>query len=130
MGKDPEERTTKTGIKVIEFSFAANINKEKTIWYSVTMWPQTAERFKNIMPHLKKGKGLVINAEILSADAYIGRDGDPRSQIRISPVGIHFIGGEKKEEDRILHQDSLQPTHPPVHGQASAPVEQEEDLPF
>lgn len=123
MGKDPEERTTQTGVRVISFSLAVNIKKDTTVWYEVTIWEHKIPIFERILPHLKKGTRLIIGGTLMPVEMYKAQNGDMRTKLRIEPDYLQFAGGgrdEKKEESRSVFDN------PPPQDEGI----EDDDLPF
>lgn len=124
MGKDPEKRSTQTGVQVVSFSLAVNIKKDLTVWYEVTIWEHKIPIFERILPHLKKGTRLIIGGSLMPVEMYRANDGNMRTKLRIEPDYIQFAGGgkdEKKEEGASVFD------HQPP---ADEPFEEDPDLPF
>lgn len=94
LGADVETRSTPDGTKVSTLRMATNIrkgDKETTVWYQITLWGNQWDR---LMPHLTKGKGLIIVGELQPPRTYVDKNGmtqvalDVRGEfIRFSPFG-------------------------------------------
>lgn len=104
VGRDPEERYTSGGKKVVSFPVAVSVmkNKEKmTVWYKVNCWD---EKFSGIMPHIKKGNSLVIMGELNAPTTYQNKNGDIAIDLSINANSIDFCPiskNENKEEPKI-----------------------------
>ena len=115
MGKDPEERSTKNGMKLLTFSVAVKYNKNNTIWYDVVIWEKKRALFSTILPHLSKGSKVIVGGTLLPVNIYTPQNGEPRAQLSVDPDYITFGPSAKKEEG----------TAPSVFKE-----EKEEELPF
>ena len=103
LGTDVQEKTFGEGRKVLNFSIAASLTKDKTVWYDCTIWPERAHYFKNIIPHLKKGSYVMIMGDLGEPDVYQSKSGETRVKGKVQPFSIQFINtgrGEKKEEEK------------------------------
>ena len=116
MGKDPETRFTAEGLKVTALVVATSARKggnEETIWWRVTLW---GDRWDKMMPHLKKGKPVMIGGEMRKPEIYTDKTGQPQiGSIEVTADYIKFVpfgrsdqpeqasasgaAGEKRQED-------------------------------
>lgn len=145
LGNDPEERFTPSGQKVVSFRLAVRTRKkgqDETIWYRVTVW---GDRFDKLVPHLKKGTGVIVIGELQKPEIFTNRDGQPQvglevtaEMIRFSPFGkpasasgagpygqaaaVGAVSPRQPAEDSSLMDESFSNTA----GGASA----DDDLPF
>lgn len=145
LGQDPEVRYTPNGQKVTTIRVATNIrrsNKEKTIWWRVTMW---GERFDKKLAYLKKGSAVIVWGEMGIPDIYQDKEGNPQTSFEIIAEHISFspFGGANKgdrpagdheegEEDQALANrfagkpatQGMRPAAP------AATFAQDDDVPF
>lgn len=113
LGKEPEERFLPGGKKLISFSLAVTVKKDKTQWYDCVIWDRFEPIFKGLLPHLKKGSRVVIVGDLALPKTYVGKDGITKVGMQIEPQSINFVGGgEKKQEERAdgkLFADEQEP---------------------
>ncbi len=94
LGADVETRSTQDGTKVSTLRMATNIkkgDKDVTIWYQISLWGSQWDR---VLPHLTKGKGLILVGELQPPRTYTDKNGavqvalDVRAEfLRFSPFG-------------------------------------------
>lgn len=95
VGREPQEKTTKTGVKIAEFSLATS-KKNKTTWHNIICFNKTAEL---VMKHVFKGKQLFIEGE-LDIDNY-EKDGVKKTFVKVIANNITFVGSKKEEKDPL-----------------------------
>lgn len=101
LGKDPEERATNGGVKVLNFSLAVQVTKEITCWYECSIWGDKIAAFKGLLPYLKKGSKVCLMGDLCAPEVYQAKDGSHRAKLRVNPFSIQFVNsGEKKEEPK------------------------------
>jgi single-strand DNA-binding protein len=96
VGRDPELRYTQSGVAVTDFPVATNRSwtdqngqrQERTTWWRVTCWRRQAEV---VAQYVKKGRQVMVVATQVEADAYMGRDGEPRSSLNITADEVRFL---------------------------------------
>lgn len=96
VGRDPELKYTQNGIAVTDFSLASSRSwtdqngqrQERTTWWRVTCWRRQAEI---VAQYVKKGRQVMVVATQIEADAYMGRDGDPRASLNITADDVRFL---------------------------------------
>jgi single-strand DNA-binding protein len=97
VGRDPELRYTPSGVAVCDFSVAvsrrwndrqSNERREETTWFKVTCWRQLAEIANQ---YVVKGRQVMIAGRV-SADAYIGNDGDARASLNLTALDMQLLG--------------------------------------
>jgi len=100
LGKDPEEKFTKTGTKVTSFSVAVTVARstgKETVWYKVNCWKDT---FSKILTHLKKGSCVIIAGDLSVPRAFVNKAGETGIDLTISCDSITFppSSGKKDQE--------------------------------
>lgn len=118
LGRDPELRTTKTGMSVCEVGLAIN-NKRKegedwkteTIWLDVTFWDNTAEL---LCQYCRKGSCILVEGR-LTEDRWQDKEGNKRSKIKVTANRLQFL--DRKEAGG---QPTSQPTALPPAAQATS----------
>ena len=97
VGRDPEMRYTQSGVAVCDFSVAvsrrwndrqSNERREETTWFKVTCWRQLAEIASQ---YVVKGRQVMITGRV-SADAYIGNDGEARASLNLTAQDMQLLG--------------------------------------
>lgn len=92
--KDPELRTTNTGISVCTFSiavdrrFSGKGEERKTDFFNIVAWRQTADF---IAKFFTKGKCICVQGEIQNR-SYVDKDGNTRYITEIIADSAHFTG--------------------------------------
>ncbi len=103
VGRDPEMRYTQSGVAVCDFSVAvsrrwtdknSNEQREETTWFRVSAWRQLAETANQ---YVRKGMQIMVAGRV-SADAYIGQDGQPRASLNLTAVDMQFLGRRGEAE--------------------------------
>lgn len=107
LGKDPEERFTNNGRKVVSFSLAVSPRKNQTIWYECQLWGKRIELFENMMPYLKKGSRILVCGDFHTPEVYKKNDGSDGLRLRLEPNYIHFCGAPQQQEKGQPQQGSI-----------------------
>ena len=90
--KDPELRTTTSGINVCSFTVAVNRRRQQqegqpeADFFRVTAW---RERGETCAKFLQKGKKVCVIGPV-SVSVFTGNDGKPRAQMEITADDIEF----------------------------------------
>lgn len=87
LGADPEVRVTQTGKKVTTFRVASKGKKDETIWWRVTIW---GDQFDKMIPHLKKGSGVIVTGEMQKAEIFMDKEGKPQVSHQMTAHNISF----------------------------------------
>ena len=101
IGKDPEERVTPNGIKLITFSLAVSPRKDQTVWYDINIWEKRILMFDKILPYLKKGSRILIAGDFHTPEIYNDKMGNSKLSMKVDPYLIHFAGSPKEENPQI-----------------------------
>lgn len=131
LGKKPEERHTAQGRKVISFSVAARVSKEKSQWYDVAIWEDKIPVFEKILRYLDKGSRICIVGDLGMAEPYQRNDGNMGVRLRISPDSMNFVGSSEKSHSPSVREQGIQ------YGQRKeqmhfgpGPNDYQEEIPF
>ena len=92
--KDPELRTTASGVKVASLRVAVSrdFSKEKaTDFFDVVAWRATAEF---VTRNFTKGKPILVDGKLLTRD-WEDKDGNKRRAYEIHAENVYFCGGER-----------------------------------
>ena len=96
--KDPELRTTNSGVSVINFTIAwnkkLNDENERSLYIDCEAWRGTADL---ISKYFKKGNEIVVEGELYT-NTYQNENGENRHQIRLLVDQVHFTFGNSKQE--------------------------------
>lgn len=119
VGKDCEAKRTSNGITVAELSVAVNLKRgkqESTIWYKVSLW---GDRWTNLIPHLKKGKFLLIHGNLREPEIYQSRTGEHKVGMALDAEMINFVSVPKKELEELPKASVFEDDRPVVEKQAA-----------
>ena len=127
--RDPELRTTQSGLTVCSFTIAVNrrqtaqAGQPEADYFRISAWRELGQ---NCAKYLTKGKKVSVVGSV-SASAYMGNDGKPHAQIEVNATDVEFLSP--------ANQGQQEP--PPVHNTPPIPKAQggfvqvdEDDLPF
>ena len=89
--RDPELRSTGSGIPVTSFSLAVNGKKDDTAFIDCVAWRGTAEA---ICQYLGKGRMMVVEGSLQSRE-WNDKEGNRRKSIEVNVSQFHFC--DKKE---------------------------------
>lgn len=123
--RNPELRSTQSGIPVCTFTVAVNRKKgaeagqPEADFYRVTAWRQLAE---NCNRFLSKGKKVGVVGGLTLAN-YTAKDGSTKSSMEVSADEVEFLSPRSDADDTGLA--------PPTDEKAGfIPVDPGDDLPF
>ena len=125
LGKDPEIRSTASGIKVATFSIATSENREdkisgekqeKTEWHRIVVFGKLAEL---CVEYLKKGRQIYLEGK-LQTRKWTGQDNNERYTTEIIAQNLQFLGSSGQQGGGQNFSGSL-PEEPDVP---------EDDIPF
>ena len=132
--RDPELRTTQSGVPVCAFTIAVNrrqtaqAGQPEADFFRVTAWRQLGE---NCGKWLIKGKKVSVVGTV-SASAYMGNDGQPKASLEVTADDVEFLSpANTAEEQPARAQDfrGQQRNNPQPPGGGFVQVD-EEELPF
>ena len=98
--RDPELRSTGSGIPVTSFSLAVNGKKDDTAFIDCVAWRGTAEA---ICQYLGKGRMMVVEGSLQSRE-WNDKEGNRRKSIEVNVSQFHFC--DKKESAPQYPQQS------------------------
>lgn len=84
--KDPELRTTQSGIPVCTFTVAVNA-QDKSEYFRVTAWRKQAETCSK---YLTKGKKVAVVGSV-SGSAYIDKNGEAKTSLEVTALEVEFL---------------------------------------
>lgn len=117
--RDPELRTTTTGVNVCSFSVAVNRKNRRdgdpeADFFDVTAW---RERGEMCAKYLSKGKKVCIIGAV-SVESYTGNDGTTRAKLKVTADEVEFLS--PKDAPKVDQGSGFQDVTASV----------DEDLPF
>ena len=97
--KDPEKRTTSTGVNVTSFTVAVNRkNKQdgqpEADFFRVSAWRGLAETCSK---YLAKGRKVAVVGSV-SAQAYMGSDGTAKASLELTADDVEFLSSRNESE--------------------------------
>lgn len=98
--RDPESKTTQSGISVCTFNMAVGRGKDQTDFFRVTAWRQLAE---NCRQYLAKGKKVAVVGTV-TAEAYMGKDGQPKASLEVNADNVEFLSPKDAEETYVQQE--------------------------
>ena len=128
--RDPELRTTSTGLNVCTFTVAvnrrrsANSNQPEADFFRVSAWRQLGE---NCQRYLAKGRKVAVVGAV-SVQTYTGNDGTTRASLEVTADDVEFLSS-RNEDAGYAPAASVQPVTaaPAMNGFEEV---DDEDLPF
>ena len=127
--RDPELRTTSTGLNVCSFTVAvnrrrsANSNQPEADFFRVTAWRQLGEICQR---YLAKGRKVAVTGPV-SVSTYTGNDGTTRASLEVTADDVEFLSS-RNEDAGYTAVPSAQPAAAPAMG--GFEEVDDEDLPF
>ena len=129
--RDPELRTTPTGVTVCEFNIAVNDRRgrnqqqENTQFFRITVWRQLGEICAK---YLAKGRKVFVSGP-LTARTYQANDGTTRVSLEVTADDVEFLSS--RNDDAAAPGGYSAPAAPSVTAQSSGFTAVETDeLPF
>lgn len=128
--RDPELRTTSTGLNVCSFTVAvnrrrsANSNQPEADFFRVTAWRQLGE---NCQRFLAKGRKVAVVGSV-SVSTYTGNDGTTRASLEVTADDVEFLSSRNEDAGYAPAAPSQPaPAAPAMNGFEEV---DDEDLPF
>ena len=125
--RDPELRTTQSGISVCTFTIAVNKrqkgNGDAADYFRVTAWRQLGE---NCQKFLAKGRKVCVVGEV-SVSTYTTQNGETRANLEVTAQDVEFL--TSRAEQAETQQQSMNTGHPEV-AEGFTEVDDDSDLPF
>ena len=97
--RDPELRTTSTGVNVCTFTVAvnrrrsANSNQPEADFFRVSAWRQLGE---NCQRYLAKGRKVAVVGPV-SVQSYTGNDGNTRFSLEVQADDVEFLSPRNED---------------------------------
>ena len=127
--RDPELRTTSTGINVCSFTVAVNRrrsaanNQPEADFFRVSAWRQLGE---NCQRYLAKGRKVAVTGAV-SVSTYTGNDGTTRATLEVNADDVEFLSS-RNEDAGYAPAPAAQPA--PMAAMSGYEEVADEDLPF
>ena len=124
--RDPELRTTQSGISVCSFTVAVNRRKtqnqqqQEADFFRVSAWRELGE---NCAKWLIKGKKVCVIGPV-SVSTYSGQDGKTYANLEVTAQDVEFLSPAGQTESAPA------PVTPPADAQAGFTAVETDDLPF
>lgn len=99
--RDPEMRTTQSGINVCSFSVAVNRRRAgdqqqpQADYFRVSAWRGLAE---NCQKYLAKGRKVAVTGPV-SVSTYQAQDGTTRASLEISADDVEFLSAKGEQQE-------------------------------
>lgn len=128
--RDPELRTTSSGINVCSFTVAvnrrrsANSNQPEADFFRVSAWRQLGE---NCQRYLAKGRKVAVTGPV-TVSTYTGNDGTTRATLEVTADDVEFLSS-RNEDAGFAPAASAQPV-PAAPAMGGFEEVDDEDLPF
>lgn len=128
--RDPELRTTGSGLTVCNFTVAVNRRKsangqQEADFFRVSAWRQLGE---NCQRYLAKGRKVAVVGPV-SVSTYQANDGSTRAQLEITAEDVEFLSS-RSEETAASYQAAPAPQSQPVPNNSGYEEVDGEDLPW
>ena len=128
--RDPELRTTSTGINVCSFTVAVNRrrsaanNQPEADFFRVSAWRQLGELCQR---YLAKGRKVAVTGAV-SVSTYTGNDGTTRATLEVNADDVEFLSSRNEDAGYAPAAPSQPaPAAPAMNGFEEV---DDEDLPF
>ena len=123
--RDPELRTTTTGLSVCSFTVAVNRRrqqgqKQEADFFRVTAWRELGE---NCAKWLRKGRKVLVMGPV-SVSTYQGNDGAMRANLEVTAQDVEFLSSLQDV------QQETAPAAPAVDAQTGYEQVDTDELPF
>ena len=124
--KDPELRTTTTGVNVCSFTVAVNRPRKNgedqgADYFQVSVW---RERGENCAKYLKKGSKVCVMGAV-SVRTYTANDGTTRASMEIKSADeVEFLSSKSQDSEETA------PEQPKVDQKSGFSIAEADDLPF
>ena len=127
--RDPELRTTASGINVCTFTVAVNRrrsgtnNQPEADFFRVSAWRQLGE---NCQRYLAKGRKVAVVGPV-SVQTYTGADGTTRASLEVTADDVEFLSSRNEDAGYAPAAPAQPVAAPAMNGFEEV---DDEDLPF
>jgi len=119
LGKDAEMKYMQSGDAVASFSVAESQGRDKTLWWSCSIWGKRAE---TLSAFLTKGTKVTVSGQV-TEDVWTDKNGQERKSMK---VRVNDIALQSKRESHDEPQERRQAPAP----QSSFDDDDGSDVPF
>ena len=132
--RDPELRTTSSGVSVCSFTVAVNrrrsststaANQPEADFFRVSAWRQLGE---NCSRYLTKGRKVAVTGSV-SVSTYQGNDGTTRASLEVNADDVEFLTPKGEAGAADMPAGGYSNAGPVPQGSSFVQVD-EEELPF
>lgn len=130
--RDPELRTTPSGVSVCNFTIAVNRRRgqnengqQEADFFRVTVWRQLGE---NCYRYLAKGRKVYVSGPV-SASTYQANDGSTRVQLEVTADDVEFLSSRNDDQAAGGYAAPAPAPAPAAQNSGFTAVEND-DLPF
>ena len=130
--RDPELRTTSTGINVCSFTVAVNRrkssqnnNQPEADFFRVSAWRQLGE---NCQRYLAKGRKVAVVGPV-SVSSYSANDGSTRFSLEVTAEDVEFLSSRSDDQNYASSSQSSPASSSPANDNSFQEVD-DDDLPF
>ena len=95
LSRDPELRSTPSGVAVCTFTVAVNRRNNEADFFRCTAWRQLAE---NCQRFLAKGRKVAVRGSV-SLNTYTKKDGSVGASLEVNADEVEFLGGNRSDAD-------------------------------
>ena len=126
--RDPELRTTTTGLSVCSFTVAVNRRKRQdnqqpeADYFNVTAWRDLG---LNCGRYLAKGRKVAVTGPV-SVRTYTTQDGRTGANLEVTAEDVEFL----TPRDTVAYQETQPAAAPPVDPQSGMQQVETDELPF
>ena len=132
--RDPELRSTQSGVQVCSFTVAVNRRRANTAdagqpeadFFRVTAWRQLGELCAK---YLSKGRKVSIVGSV-SVSTYTGNDGQPRASLEVTAEDVEFLTPRNEAGESVPSYSAPAATPRSAAPQGGYVQVDEEELPF
>jgi len=123
--RDPELRTTATGLNVCSFTVAVNKKDNDAEFFKVTAWRQLAETCAKF---LQKGRKVCVVGSV-GISTFQDREGATRASLEVTAQDVEFLSPKASEPPEVPVQQEM-----PIAGARNVPegftAVETDELPF
>jgi single-strand DNA-binding protein len=102
VGKIDAPSVANNGKKIIRFSLAVKVNKEKTEWLKCTCYDKKADLVEQ---YVKVGSKLLVDGQI-GASAYFNKEQEPIASLSLFVNNIEFLDSRSDQQQAPAHRSA------------------------
>lgn len=133
--RDPEMRTTSTGVNVCSFGLAVRKRRSSQTqaadqpdadFFNVTAWRQLGELCQK---YLAKGRRVGVTGSI-ALHTYVGKDGTNKASLEVTADDIEFLTSRSEDAAMGVSMPAAAPASSAPSASSSFSRAEEDELPF